>query len=64
MATDIVFDLLRKAFESPYDPSFTDEATLVERTGATIHLVEGDERNLKLTTMLDMDLAAAVLASF
>ena len=46
--------LLRKAFELPYDPAFTDEATLVERTGTTVHLVEGEERNIKLTTPGDL----------
>ncbi|KAK6033540.1 putative 2-C-methyl-D-erythritol 4-phosphate cytidylyltransferase [Ostertagia ostertagi] len=32
---------LLKAFEQPYEPSFTDEATVVERMGIAIHLVEG-----------------------
>jgi 2-C-methyl-D-erythritol 4-phosphate cytidylyltransferase len=46
--------MLRKAFELPYDPAFTDEATLVERIGAKVHLVEGEERNIKVTTPLDL----------
>ncbi len=46
--------LLRKAFEQPYDPAFTDEATLVERLGVTVHLVEGEEHNIKVTTPLDL----------
>ncbi len=54
-------ELLRKAFELPYDPAFTDEATLVERTGNLVSLVEGDERNLKVTTPDDLVLAAALL---
>jgi 2-C-methyl-D-erythritol 4-phosphate cytidylyltransferase len=53
--------LLRKAFERPYDPAFTDEATLVERTGTTVHLVEGEERNIKLTTPLDLRVAEVFL---
>jgi 2-C-methyl-D-erythritol 4-phosphate cytidylyltransferase len=44
--------LLRKAFELPYDPAFTDEATLVERLGVEVHLVDGEEQNIKLTTPL------------
>lgn len=49
--------LLRQAFERPYDPTFTDEATLVERTGAKVFLVEGEERNLKVTTPVDLKVA-------
>lgn len=54
-------DLLRKAFELSYDPAFTDEATLVERTGAAVHLVDGEERNIKVTTPVDLHLAEALL---
>lgn len=53
--------LLRKAFELPYDPAFTDEATLVERSGMTVHLVEGEERNIKVTTPMDLRLAEVLL---
>ncbi|MEO8591584.1 MAG: 2-C-methyl-D-erythritol 4-phosphate cytidylyltransferase [Flavobacteriales bacterium] len=52
---------LRKAFELPYDASFTDEATLVERIGEQVHLVEGDERNIKVTTPMDLRVAEAIL---
>ena len=54
-------ELLRKAFELPYDPAFTDEATLVERMGLAVHLVEGEERNIKVTTPVDLQLAEMVL---
>lgn len=47
-------NLLRKAFELPYDPAFTDEATMVERIGANVQLVDGDERNIKVTTSVDL----------
>ncbi len=50
-------DLLRKAFELPYDSTFTDEATLVEKLGVKVHLVEGEERNIKVTTATDMRMA-------
>ncbi len=39
----------------------TDDATLVETAGGTVVLVDGDRCNLKLTTPLDLDLAAALL---
>lgn len=54
-------DLLRKAFALPYDPAFTDEATMVERLGVKVNLVEGEENNIKVTTALDMKLAEAFL---
>lgn len=47
-------DLLRKAFELPYDSTFTDEATLVEKLGVKVQLVEGEENNIKVTTAMDM----------
>ncbi len=54
-------DLLRKAFGQPYDPAFTDEATLVERLGVRVALVEGEENNIKVTTAMDMRLVELVL---
>jgi 2-C-methyl-D-erythritol 4-phosphate cytidylyltransferase len=53
--------LLRRAFELPYDPAFTDEATLVERLGVEVHLVEGEEQNIKVTTPFDLKVAEAVM---
>jgi 2-C-methyl-D-erythritol 4-phosphate cytidylyltransferase len=53
--------LLRKAFELPYDPAFTDEATLVERSGITVHLLDGEESNIKMTTPMDLRMAEVLL---
>jgi 2-C-methyl-D-erythritol 4-phosphate cytidylyltransferase len=50
-------DVLRRAFELPYDTAFTDEATLVERIGQKVFLVEGEEGNIKVTTPLDLKVA-------
>jgi len=52
---------LLPAFELPYDPLFTDEATVVERLGHRIHLVVGEERNIKITRPLDLVIAHALL---
>lgn len=54
-------DLLRRAFEQPYDPAFTDEATLVERLGVKVALVEGEETNIKVTTAMDLRVAEALM---
>jgi 2-C-methyl-D-erythritol 4-phosphate cytidylyltransferase len=53
--------LLRDAFALPYQAAFTDEATLVERSGAKLFLVEGEERNMKLTTPMDLRSSEAML---
>ncbi|MBP7409818.1 MAG: 2-C-methyl-D-erythritol 4-phosphate cytidylyltransferase [Flavobacteriales bacterium] len=47
-------ELLRRGFELTYDDAFTDEASLMERLDVEVHLVEGDERNIKVTTVMDM----------
>lgn len=61
--TPQVFDirLLRKAFEQPYQDSFTDEASVVELLGCTVEMVEGNRENIKLTTPFDLTLAEAML---
>ena len=54
-------DDLLKAFEQPYDPSFTDEATVAEKAGIAIHLIEGESANIKITHPLDLLLAEKIL---
>ncbi|MFT6215962.1 MAG: 2-C-methyl-D-erythritol 4-phosphate cytidylyltransferase [Roseivirga sp.] len=56
-------DLIKKAFETEYDPSFTDDASVFELTGAPIHLIEGDYRNIKITTSEDLFTAEAMLST-
>ena len=55
-------ELLRRAFAEPFDAAFTDEATLVEHLGAAIHLVPGEENNLKVTTSVDLRFTELMLA--
>ncbi len=57
MLCRFIIALLRKAFELPYDAAFTDEATLVERTGITVQVVDGEDANIKVTTPLDLRVA-------
>ena len=59
------YALLAEAFESAKKDGFvgTDEAALVERLGATIHVVVGSERNIKVTTPEDMERAETYLKS-
>ncbi|MEO7556036.1 MAG: 2-C-methyl-D-erythritol 4-phosphate cytidylyltransferase [Acidimicrobiales bacterium] len=53
-------DVLRRAHHG--DPDATDDAALVEAVGGTVTVVEGERRNLKITTPLDLRLAALLLA--
>jgi 2-C-methyl-D-erythritol 4-phosphate cytidylyltransferase len=54
--------LLVKAFEQPYQPSFTDEANVVEASGTAVYLVDGEFENIKITRPLDLAIAAYILA--
>jgi len=58
------FELLKKAFESAKQDGFvgTDEASLVERLEQVdVHVVQGTDRNIKITKPTDMDLARLFL---
>jgi 2-C-methyl-D-erythritol 4-phosphate cytidylyltransferase len=52
---------LLPAFSLPYNPLFTDEATVVEKQGHRIQLVPGEEANIKITRPLDLTIANALL---
>jgi 2-C-methyl-D-erythritol 4-phosphate cytidylyltransferase len=53
-------DVLRRAHAG--DPEATDDAALVESAGGTVVVVEGDPRNLKITSPDDLVVARALLA--
>jgi 2-C-methyl-D-erythritol 4-phosphate cytidylyltransferase len=53
-------DVLRAAYEDPLDGA-TDCASLVERRGGRVRLVEGDPRLLKITSSDDLALVASWL---
>ena len=53
--------LLLDAYSQPYQPTFTDDASVVERAGHNVSLVEGDPRNLKITRPMDLALAEYLL---
>src|SRR5262245_24795384 len=56
-------EILAQALQSAQDQAVTDEATLVERAGIDVHLVEGEPGNVKVTTMQDLIEARSRLAS-
>ncbi len=53
--------ILLHAFEQDYQEAFTDEAGVVERSGIKVHLVEGEDTNIKITRPLDLITAAGIL---
>ncbi|MCK7531807.1 MAG: 2-C-methyl-D-erythritol 4-phosphate cytidylyltransferase [Marinilabiliales bacterium] len=53
--------LIKKAYDRPFDPSFTDDATVAEAAGVTIHLTHGNRENIKITTPEDLLVAQALL---
>jgi 2-C-methyl-D-erythritol 4-phosphate cytidylyltransferase len=53
--------LIKSAFEQMGDFVSTDDATVAEKAGYAIHLVEGTYQNLKITTPEDLILATALL---
>lgn len=54
-------NLLLEAFEQPFSPSFTDDASVFEAAGYPINLVNGNPENIKITTQTDLLLAELLL---
>lgn len=46
--------LLKAAYQQPFVPSFTDDASVVEALGKPVYLVEGNRENIKITTPADI----------
>lgn len=55
--TELLFPLL----QLDYDERFTDEATAIESLGIRIHLIPGEEDNIKITQPSDLELAGYLL---
>lgn len=57
------FDLLRGALKKAEEDGaqVTDDCSAVERLGMKIRMVEGDERNIKVTTPMDLKIAEMLL---
>ncbi|MFY0607428.1 MAG: 2-C-methyl-D-erythritol 4-phosphate cytidylyltransferase [Cyclobacteriaceae bacterium] len=53
--------LISKAFERKEMTTFTDDASVFEAAGMSVERVDGDYRNIKITTPEDLILAEAIL---
>jgi 2-C-methyl-D-erythritol 4-phosphate cytidylyltransferase len=55
--------ILLPAFNIDFKEKFTDEATVVEAFGLKVHLIEGEETNIKITKPIDLIIAEQIIAS-
>jgi 2-C-methyl-D-erythritol 4-phosphate cytidylyltransferase len=63
--TPQVFDitLLKNAYNQSFSPFFTDDASVLEASGISVHLENGNRENIKITTPFDLQLAALLLSN-
>ena len=55
-------ELLRRAYQLPYQPTFTDDASVMEAAGfSAIILTSGSPDNLKITNPRDIAIAEAIM---
>lgn len=61
--TPQVFDVnvLKKAYETDFKETFTDDASVVEAMGVHVHLVKGEVTNIKITTPLDLKIGEVIV---
>ncbi len=53
--------LLRQAYQQPWSPEFTDDASVVEKSGFPVRMVLGNRENIKITHPEDLAIAALLL---
>ncbi|QHS57665.1 2-C-methyl-D-erythritol 4-phosphate cytidylyltransferase [Mucilaginibacter sp. 14171R-50] len=54
-------NLLKKAYQQPYQAAFTDDASVVEQSGVAIKLIPGSYSNIKITFPEDIVTAEALI---
>ena len=57
-----ILEAHRRALEENWE-EITDDALLMERTGAPVKIIEGSEENIKITTPRDLELARFLLGT-
>ena len=55
------FKLIKNAHETLKGQSFTDDAGMLEHLGIDVYVIEGDYKNIKITTQSDLELAKIYL---
>lgn len=54
-------EIILKAYQQEFDAAFTDDASVVEKIGESINLVEGNRENIKITNREDLVIAEALM---
>jgi 2-C-methyl-D-erythritol 4-phosphate cytidylyltransferase len=54
-------ELLKKAYQQEYSVEFTDDATVLEKTGEKINIIEGNRENIKITNPEDLLISTVLL---
>ncbi|MEG1585950.1 MAG: 2-C-methyl-D-erythritol 4-phosphate cytidylyltransferase [Bacteroidales bacterium] len=54
-------ELIREAYDAPFDKLFTDDASVFEAAGHRIHCIAGNRENIKITTPFDLLIAEALI---
>ena len=52
---------IKAAYDGPFDPSFTDDASVARRNNIPLSYIEGERYNIKITTPEDLVLAETVM---
>lgn len=62
--TPQAFDALAllKAYDVPFEPFFTDDASVFEHAGGKVALVEGENTNIKITHPIDIVIAEHIIS--
>lgn len=54
-------ELIKKAYRQEYSKEFTDDATVLEKMGEKINLIEGNRENIKITNPEDLIISSALI---
>ncbi len=52
---------IKEAYNNKYQPSYTDDASVLESAGKTIELVLGNNRNIKITQPIDLVIVESLM---
>lgn len=55
--------IIKAAYNSSYNPNFTDDTSVLESDGVKINLVEGNQENIKISNPFDLVLGKSILES-
>ena len=53
--------VIKNAYLQNFSNDFTDDASVVEKAGSKIHLVDGNDENIKITTPMDLKIANSLI---